>query len=219
MSDLAFACNVPSALKGDSPEVLTRIYDDGINLAIWQKQADTDVEEYAQFLTGSDTLFSQFQGQLAADAAPDLLASSLPEHTNKQAFLDEVSLIVDMFCCLFEQKAAGVRIAVLNSAMCPKFHTDHVPCRLVTTFTGDATEWLENYDVNRNKMGRNSIGKSDKEAGVYRRDNMIQKMSAGHIALLKGSGWQGNEDNGAVHRSPAPVNNEFRLVMTLDFAE
>lgn len=50
--------------------------------------------------------------------------------------------MVDMFCCLFELKRAGLRLTVLDRAMCPRFHVDRVPCRLVTTYLGAATEWL-----------------------------------------------------------------------------
>ncbi|EEX36900.1 hypothetical protein VIB_001007 [Vibrio metschnikovii CIP 69.14] len=42
-------------------------------------------------------------------------------------------------------------------------------------------------------------------------------MAMGDVALLKGSGWEANENNGLVHRSPAYVPNERRLLLTIDF--
>ncbi|HCA23462.1 MAG TPA: hypothetical protein DEP32_04780 [Pseudomonas sp.] len=34
--------------------------------------------------------------------------------------------------------------------------------------------------------------------------------------FLKGSGWVGNEDRGIVHRSPAVVAGQKRLMLTID---
>ncbi|WP_428354217.1 DUF1826 domain-containing protein [Methyloprofundus sp.] len=36
-------------------------------------------------------------------------------------------------------------------------------------------------------------------------------------ALLKGERWEGNENAGLVHRSPAINEGERRLLLTLDF--
>jgi len=108
---------------------------------------------------------------------------------------------------------------VLDKAMCPKFHVDRVPCRLLTTFQGIATEWLPHNKVNRDKLGPGSQGKADSESGLYTSPEDIQQLQAGHVALLKGELWEGNENAGLVHRSPAVPNGERRLLLTLDFMD
>lgn len=225
MDKSAFTCNTPSALKGDKAEVLAKIYDKSINLTVWQRALSSDVEAYAHYLTKPEALFSKFQGIISLDNAKTALEANLPttsleqsEQSSREAFINDVARIIEMFGCLFDLNAVGLRLAVINNAMCPKFHTDRVPCRLVTSFKGEGTEWLENFHANRNKLGRNSIGKDDKTAGIYQHERLVQKIPTGHIALLKGEAWEGNEDNGLVHRSPMPQENQTRLVMTLDFA-
>ena len=47
----------------------------------------------------------------------------------------------------------------------------------------------------------------------------IMELDTGHVALLKGEGWSGNEGNGLVHRSPHKNIKYDRLYMTIDFIE
>ena len=102
--------------------------------------------------------------------------------------------------------------------MCPKFHVDHVPCRMVTTYTGVGTQWLPNAVVKRDKLGIGSAGKSDQDSGLYGNEADIRQMASADVALLKGEGWQGNQNAGLVHRSPAIPSGESRLLLTLDFS-
>lgn len=219
MSESAIACNVTNALKGNSPEVLPLIYQEGINLIQWQREENTATYEYAEFLTSEQSHFSAFKSRLEADNSITVLQKELPEHPAKQAFIDDMALLVDMFCTLFELPAAAARLSVLGAAMCPKFHTDKIPCRLVTSFYGVGTEWLENHHVRRHKMGHNTNGKSDKDAGVFIHSRFIQHIGCQDVVLLKGDSWEGNEGNGAVHRSPMPAAGEKRLLLTLDFSD
>ena len=103
--------------------------------------------------------------------------------------------------------------------MCPKFHVDKIPCRLVTTYQGIATEWLPHRVVNRTKLGSGSNGLSDSESGLYQQESDIQQLTSGEVALLKGENWYANERAGLVHRSPQIPDGEHRLLLTLDFAD
>ena len=104
------------------------------------------------------------------------------------------------------------------SAMCPRFHVDQVPCRLITTYQGPATQWLEEDSLNRQKLGRGSNGQPDRSSGLIKADATIQQISVGDVALLKGERWEGNEGRGIVHRSPAVAAGQYRLLLTLDMA-
>ncbi|MCR9390852.1 DUF1826 domain-containing protein [Vibrio alginolyticus] len=143
--------------------------------------------------------------------------SKLKGYACADALSEDVALIVDMFCCLFEVKEAGLRLTRLDSPMCPKFHFDRVPCRLVITYTGRATEWLTNDTIDRTKLGAGSLGQPDHLSGLYDSESAIRRMQPGDVALLKGSGWEGNEATGLIHRSPHVADNERRLLLTLDF--
>lgn len=42
-----------------------------------------------------------------------------------------------------------VELITLRKPMCPRFHQDQVPCRLLITLAGPATEWIPSAQVDR----------------------------------------------------------------------
>jgi hypothetical protein len=146
------------------------------------------------------------------------LQSSLPDLTGRSAFAEDIALLVDMYSYLFELDEVGLRVQMLDKAMCPRFHIDKLGCRLVSTYRGAATQWLKNSDVDRTKLGRGNKGLSDEQSGIISDLECIQQVNQGDVILLKGEGWFGNEGLGAVHRSPAVPSGEKRIVVTMDFA-
>ncbi|QPB82035.1 DUF1826 domain-containing protein [Pseudoalteromonas rubra] len=200
------------------PNVLTDIYREDINLSVWQ-------------CTLTQALNSEVTNLLSSTSELQLSIAATPEQTigelhaasallvDKPALTEHLAMLVDMFCTLFELKRAGLRLTILNKAMCPKFHVDHIPCRLVSTLGGVASQWLPHDTVDRSKLGAGSKGKKDQESGIYASESDIQQLNTGDVALLKGSGWLGNEEGALVHRSPAPAAGEARLLLTLDFID
>lgn len=199
----------------DDPTVLTDIYRDGINIAVWQRQFDAATQdEITQFLTEHPSLSKSLN--LSPENSYESLDFALDGKAPK-ALVENMAELVDMFCCLFELDHVGLRLATLSGAMCPRFHVDHVPCRLVTTYQGIATQWLANDTIDRSKLGRGSNGLPDEQSGLFQNTSDIEQLTSGDVALLKGTRWEGNEETGLVHRSPNPTNNEPRLLLTLDF--
>jgi hypothetical protein len=135
-----------------------------------------------------------------------------------RAFCKDVAALTALYCDLFELKRVGLRLNTLDHAMCPKFHVDSVTCRLVCTYGGIGTEWLEDAYADRRKLGSGSGGLNDELSGLILDTNAIHKMPPYAIGLLKGRLWEGNEQHGAIHRSPKlALNSPRRLLLTLDF--
>ncbi len=205
----------PCFSASEQPTVLADIYQSDINIAVWQRQFDEDLTMAISEFIASNPNFSK-SISLSPDNAFDKLEFATGGTASK-ALLENMAELVDMFCCLFDLEEVGLRLAVLNKAMCPRFHFDQVPCRLVTTYHGVATQWLPNESVDRSKLGRGSNGQPDSVSGLYNDESDIQRMTSGDVALLKGERWSGNEDRGLVHRSPVTSSDETRLLLTLDF--
>jgi len=194
---------------------LTEIYNPTCNIAVWQRNLPKEMTDAVNHMVQTCKPLALVQ-RVTADNAAATIRDKLADFTCAGALSEDIALIVDMFCCLFDVEEVGLRLTTLDSAMCPKFHVDQIPCRLVTTYAGIATQWLDNSEINRSKLGRASIGVADHLSGLYNSDSALQQLQAGDVALLKGSGWQGNEKMGLVHRSPALMANERRLLLTLD---
>lgn len=192
-----------------SPDVstLTRIYDDDVNLVVWQRTLNKAVERYTQWLMTQPQGFGWQEVIRGRDSA-ELTTRKLPHHPDRQDFIDDFTEILDMFCCLFELEAVGMRLRVITRAMCPRFHTDHVPCRLITTYGGTGTEWLPGRGD-----GQTDVDVSSSDSASV----LTQRVRSGDVALLKGDAWHGNEHFGLVHRSPQLAAHQKRLLLTLDF--
>lgn len=201
--------------SAEQPTALSDIYNSNINIAIWRRNFNEELtSEISQFLTTNPN-FSK-----SLTVSPETAYEKLDNATNgssSKALLENMVELVEMFCYLLELDQVGLRLAVLNDAMCPRFHFDQVPCRLVTTYHGTATQWLPNDVVDRSKLGHGSNGQPDSLSGLYNQESDVQHLSCGDVALLKGERWSGNENAGLVHRSPITSSDETRLLLTLDF--
>ena len=198
--------------------VLTDIYKEDVNIAVWQNQLPEAVLADVDAIMIESKRLQVKVSVTPTDVIEELLASAY-QLKEQKALCDYIKLLVDMFCTLFEIKNVGLRLAILDQAMCPKFHVDKIPCRLVTTLSGIGTQWLPEDQVDRSKLGIGSLGLPDSTSGIMRNQTSIKNMSVGDVSLLKGEGWYNNENNGAVHRSPALSSNERRLLLTLDFID
>lgn len=202
------------ASRSNEPTVLADVYQEHTNIVIWERELSAELKDSVEGVLAFNNGF-----ETAMTVTPQCVLSGISEAlgtTTRSELSNNIAELVDMFCCLFGLKRTGLRLAALNRAMCPRFHVDKVPCRLVTTYQGVATEWLPHQAVDRSKLGLGSNGQSDLDSGLFRHQHDIQQLNCGDVALLKGELWEGNEDAGLVHRSPAVPAGESRLLLTLD---
>ncbi|CAM3361908.1 hypothetical protein BZK31_06360 [Pseudomonas floridensis] len=199
--------------QGETPDVLGEVLEDGVNLAVWRRQLPAHIEDFGALLLSmgqslSESLTLDVKG---GDVEPDLrtLASGYSDLQGYQGFIADVSWLVSAYACLLGADCVGLRLRVLDKAMCPRFHVDHVPVRLITTYAGRGSQWLKEDVIDRRQLGRAEAEPVD--AGV------IQQIDTADVALLKGERWRGNEGAGLVHRSPTLERNERRLILTLDW--
>jgi hypothetical protein len=209
------------------PAVLARIYDDAVSIAIWQRQLQQEVECYvSELLRKSKTIALKLSGspeQLMEEIQrvfPPALISEQDFCISAAAFYADIHQVLDMFACLFDAKILGLRINTLEHAMCPRFHTDNVAVRLITTYYGLATEWLPHQLAHRAALGTGFASQINTLGAITASENHIQRMAVADVALFKGELWEGNEGRGIIHRSPAPtIAQPKRLVVTCDLIE
>ena len=198
--------------------VLTDIYQEDTNMVVWKRNLANNLEQAADAIIESQPTLEELlvvSPEEAFDSVKKLLGGS-PE---AEVLAEDIAHLVDMFCCLFDLKRGALRMTVLDRAMCPRFHVDRVPCRLVTTYQGIATEWLPHNVADRSKLGTGNMGKPDELSGLFESVSDIQQLKSGDVGLMKGELWHNNEGAGLIHRSPQVPDNTRRLVLTLDFMD
>ena len=210
----------PRAVRSTDPADLSRIYDPDVNLCTIERQPPPEVDRFVRGLLAQATpievartiQFESFDGR-------DLLPEALRDPgAGGEAWRRDVIRLTALFCDLFEADAVGLRLRRLDRPMCPRFHTDFVPARLICAYGGPGTQWLPEDAVDRRRLGSRSGGLPDAESGLIGRTDAVEDVPPYAIALLKGERWEGNEGRGAVHRSPQNAAGEPvpRLLLTLD---
>lgn len=203
----------PRAAIGDNPAVLGEALRDEVNLAVWERQLPLHISDYARCLLGlGEPLSESLTLELPDPEAPlDLsnLARRFADIDGHAGFLADVAWLVRAFACLLDARRIGLRLRRLDRAMCPRYHVDHVPLRLITTYAGAGSHWLQEGQMPRHRLGDPAAEPAAVPAG--------QTLAAGHVALFKGEKWLGNEGRGVIHRSPDVLSGEARLLLTLDW--
>ena len=129
--------------------------------------------------------------------APNLAEGQLPrsiETSVRLMLVDQITEGCDVLGELLGCTKVGVRLATLRSPMCPSFHVDKIPCRLLITLSGGGTEWIPNSDVDW------AVFTDPADQNIpLRPGTTVRKLPAGRWSLLKGGAWS-RTYHGVVHR-------------------
>ena len=158
---------------------LAEIYQPNVQVCSWQRSIDPQITKYLSGLSYRGKLQLIETLKPGAHAALD----TLPAGVGRQQLLADLALLTEIFCELLGCQAVGLRGALINHAMCPKWHIDKVPIRLLCTYDGPGTEWLDDQSVSRNSLSEHT-------------DGACQRAMLGEVVLLKGALWQDNEGQG-----------------------
>jgi len=197
---------------------ISNIFNREINISIWKRNLNSNILHASEILLlkNSDLQFSELVNK---NFSIDFLVDKIGADEKLISFYEDIQYLTKLFCELFDIKDAWLRIDAIDKPMCPRFHADHLKCRLVTTYYGPGTQWLPNNLVNRNKLGHGNNGLADDISGLFSKKSDIENLDVGDIGLLKGEAWVNNEGLGLVHRSPHTDSNYKRLYVTIDFGD
>ena len=214
MTVLAFKPRLlPRQVQREDIDVLTEALHDDVNMAVWQRTLPEHLTRFAeQLLAQGEPLSQALSIELANDEAEPRLEGLLASYADipgQAAFLADLAWLVRAYACLLDARSVGLRLRVLDGAMCPRFHVDRVPLRLITSYAGPGSQWLREGALPRQQLGG--------PQAVPREGAVIEQIGCGHVALLKGERWVGNENRGLVHRSPSLPAGQRRLLLTLDW--
>ncbi len=210
----------PRAVRSCHLADLAAIYEPDINLCIIEREPELEIERFVHSLLAAAKPFEvaraiRFEHFDGRDLLPAAYRETVVE---RDAWRRDVVRLTALFCDLFEVESVGLRLRLLDKPMCPRFHTDFVPARMVCAYGGPGTEWLPEHAVDRRRLGAGAGGMPDETSGLIRNTAAVNQLPPYAIALMKGERWQGNEGRGTVHRSPHITEGENvrRLLLTLD---
>lgn len=183
-----------------SPEGLVAIQNPSCAAAIWHREPLASFQAWVDHVPAHKlpTTRSVLQPGAVRRAMYELCqASGLPECEHRNLLVDDVSALAAMFSELMRVEYLRLRLDLVTTNACRKFHVDAVTTRLVCTYRGTGTQ----YGVSDNG--------DDPEC--------ILTVGTGSPILLRGTLSPEVPRSGLLHRSP-PIEGtgETRLVLVLD---
>lgn len=187
------------AALATAPGILRSIRRVGCNLAIWQRNS---VIDWSALLSGSpqDIRFNAARTELAPRFAAALATHGFGASHLHRTLTEDVGLLADLFCSALEIEQLELRFEVVTTDSCRKFHADYVAARLITTYVGPGTQWLDGEDAIRVRSGEDP--------------HCINQLATLDVGIFKG---RLATDDPAIHRSPPIAASDGpRLLLVLN---
>ncbi len=198
----------PNWISCIHPNELQQIHQKEINLAFYDRDISELQAEINHFLTQPI--------EIRASGEIDIIIQQIQkELTLHQLILNDVIDLLNIFKELTTAKMYRLFLATVNTNMCRKFHTDINDLRLLCTYRGSGTLWVEDDYVNRRAL--ESCG--DNECVVLD-ETKVHQVNTGTAAILKGAIYPIEGTKAIVHRSPTiEESGEKRLLLRIDTNE
>jgi len=190
-------------LIGRDPDILSDIHAPGVAAAIWRRTPDAAFQTWIDGLNETRlprlrTCVPVHKAETAVLIACGIVAT--PQGQELDRFAGDVGALTAMYCRIMGTDYARIRLDVTDEAMCPKFHLDNVPARLICTYRGNGTEYVP--ERHQGDPGR------------------IRTMHTGDAAVIRGGQWPSEERCGLLHRSPPTTfRNRPRLLLVVDMPD
>jgi hypothetical protein len=180
----ARACTVEAAAG------LASIQQPDVDLVVWHRPAQAAA--YQEVARVSLDRLPAFR--LETVPLADLDAALAPHTAATPALAADIAELARLYGRLLRLARVRIRLETVTTDACSLFHVDRVRLRLLTTYIGPGTDWL---DV------------------TAAPDERIRRLPEAAVALLKGSLWPGSP--GCPHRSP-PIagTGQHRLLLSID---
>jgi hypothetical protein len=216
MSDMAAGSMMIRSIETSSVADLASIYECDVELVVMPRTLRPEVDQFARQTVEQRMRWEEHMRVVPGDLTEldARLACLCPAWPGAAAWLEDVGELVDLFAELMEVAHVGLRVVTLSGPMCPRFHIDRIPARLLTTYAGPGTEWLAARDVRYDRLGPASAGMPDETSGLLKEHAQVRRLAPGELGLFKGSTWADGRIAGVVHRSPP--GTEGRLLVSLD---
>jgi len=193
----------------DQPGGLRRIHRDEIDALIWRRRLEPALAAQAQALcdTGNGLLVD-------ACCSPDRMRSRLLATAGQAPFrihriAHDVERLARHFAALAGTASVRAQLEILDHQPCPLFHVDNNVLRMVCSYTGPGTEYVDERHLRRDRLRRN-----DNEGVLGGQPPLVT--GTGQVILMKGERNPSARGHGAVHRSPPLAPGQRRLLLRLD---
>ncbi|MFO7481827.1 DUF1826 domain-containing protein [Oceanibaculum nanhaiense] len=187
-------------------EGLSAITRPGTALVIWRRSLPSGLTEWlaaqdAERLPHSRLLVRTADARRAVSSVME--QADLPAGPVRDWLIGDIEALVQAFADITASESVDIRLEAVSHDSCWKFHRDYVPVRLLTTYRGPATEWVDPAHADAAMQAQKDY------------EGPIERLEVGDVAIFKGK--MAGDADGIVHRSP-PVagTGQTRLLLCLN---
>ena len=194
------ASSARDVLMGREPDILSDIGHSGVAATIWTRPCDKDFQDWIDGLPPENlpelrTVVPIHLAEAAAIAACE--QAGLPSGSERDMLTGDIGALALLLAKALKVRQVRIRLDVSDEVMCPKFHVDNVPARLLCTYRGAGTEYVPD--------------------GFENDPQRVRQVNRGAVALFRGGAWSGDQPTGLLHRSPDPAAGTGpRLLLVID---
>jgi hypothetical protein len=200
--------------------VFRRIAEPMVNLCLWRRVPNPSATPAIDsILSAEKPLDLDLRAPSADQLAAGISIANASEIVSRSLkhFVDDVVFLAKLFADIAGTRHPRVRLERVEDDGCALFHADTLRLRMLCTYAGPGTQWLENGNARREQLG--SRGRTIEEANraIVVDESRIRSIPNWHVAIFKGRAWSADEDISLIHRS-APVRHrgDYRLRLCID---
>jgi hypothetical protein len=193
-----------------TPRGLSAIKRPGLDLCVWRRTLPDDLSAWCRRLVRTTALAVDERGVTADEVDFERYLADVPQGEMKDLWVADLNQVLGVYRRVVGDVPLRVQISTIDSRKCPRFHIDNVGLRLLCTYAGAGTEWIDERQLDREHLRVCTVDHAPVKQG-----GAVEHLLPFDVALMKGTAFPGNGRFGQVHRSPA-VAGAARLVFTLD---
>src|SRR5688572_6161248 len=147
-SPRAMVISAPAAIEGDrhlvgrTPQVLEQIRDGSLSVVIFERRLPRGVGDALRGWAAAEEP-PRFEGWVGEAAWVDAALQGFVESPARAFLAQDLQSLVQRFRLLTGIGSVKVSFGAVTGDQCRKFHTDYQRLRLITTYLGPGTEWLQ----------------------------------------------------------------------------
>ena len=189
-------------VESADPAILAGVREPGVAAAIWRRPRDPEFAAWIDALPPERlprlrTLTTPDHVERVVHAACD--SAGTPDGRHRDRLASDAAALALILSRIAAQPLIEVRLEVVDTDTCRKFHVDRVRCRMLCTYRGAGTQY------------------GAAQPGADRDPREIRQLAAADAALFRGAFWPGAEFAGVLHRSPPLAGTgETRLLLVVD---
>ena len=185
---------------GKDPDALEAIHDLGVAAAIWQRRPEPGFQSWLDAVPAEQLPRLRVAAHVSRveQVVIEACASvGLGPSKERKMLTGDIAAQAHIFSRIADTGTLALRLQVISTVSCPKFHIDHVPMRLLCTYRGTGTTYAAGEQIDT--PSRHST------------------LPTGAVGLFRGELWPGEERCGLYHRSPEVGEaDRARLLLVID---